>query len=200
MIELDRFTVSQRKTLFALAAAVFTGFVVVAFATTGPTSSRGDQARRSGAPASPPPAAGAASAVVEGRPNPAPPPVDVASMAAAKRVAGAFVAAYASYRPDDDAARKAAQLRPLVTPDLAAKLAGGSSGAAQRQRLAAAGETAVTTVEAVQVESLTPGGLELLVVARQDLTGAAGSRQRRPTYRVVVVQSGPGWLVAAVSA
>jgi hypothetical protein len=129
------------------------------------------------------------------------PPEIVAALPEARRVASAFATAYATWRSDESPDAATARLVRYATPGLAAKLkTPASGGTAARQTLTQEGEFATAVAEAVQTQSLSAGGITLLVLVRQQLHTAAGVETRRPSYAVRVVPgplgpTGGQWLV-----
>jgi hypothetical protein len=126
------------------------------------------------------------------------PPEIVAALPEARRVASAFAVAYASWRHNESPEAAAARIARVVTPDLAARLATpDSGGTAGQQMLRQQGEYATAVAEAVQTQELSPDGVTLVVVVRQDLHTRGGMQTRRPSYAVRLVRgpTGSGWLV-----
>lgn len=119
-------------------------------------------------------------------------------LAAARDVAAAFAAAYATYRFDDPPEAVAQRVGSYVTDDLLADLRRASGALAARRDIAAAREIAEGQVEAVITEDLSGGRVVLLVAVRQVITGTDGERLRRPVYRLTVLAGADGWRVAAV--
>lgn len=123
-----------------------------------------------------------------------------AELAQAEAVARAFLVAYGSYRYDEPEAALPERLRPYVSAELEARLAGASSGAAQRQQMAARQEVATASVERLSSLGLAPDGhLVLVAQVRQSLSSTQGQTTSSRYLELFMVRTPAGWRVAEVS-
>ncbi|MCW2944498.1 MAG: hypothetical protein JWR24_1215 [Actinoallomurus sp.] len=116
---------------------------------------------------------------------------------AAANVARSFIAAYGTYRFDEDPKTYVGRLQGMVTSDLASQLEQDSSAAgvlAQRQQ-----DKEVSTSDA-QLDSLRDMGkdqLIFLVTEKQHITKGGNTSDASRQYAVTVIRSGGGWVVFA---
>jgi hypothetical protein len=112
-------------------------------------------------------------------------------------VARRFVAAYGTYRYDEDPKAYLSRMQSLVTPDLAAQLQQGAAAPgelAQRQQ-----DQEVSTCDATLNSIRDMGKDQLIFVAtgNQHITKGGKTSDTGQQYAVTVTRSGGGWVVFA---
>jgi hypothetical protein len=155
-------------------------------ATVAPDEQQGDPATAPTAAEPPVPAQAAAQEPTE---------VDII---AAHQAAADFATAYATYSFDDPPAATVERVRDYVTVELAADLARSSGAAAGRKELAERRQRATGAASTVHTGDVGAGYVDVLVVARQEVTWQGGAETRWPSYLVRVVPTDDGWRVAGL--
>jgi hypothetical protein len=150
------------------------------------------------------PAAGVAAVQVTHAPLAAPTPSPTvgtvpADEAQAEAVATGFLAAFGSYRYDDDPGALRARLRPYDTDPLDARLAQGGGVGVLDQR-ATRQETATATVQQVMTTGLAPDGRLVLVAQVAQSVKSDGGASASTRYAEVYLRRTPaGWRVDDVA-
>ena len=122
-------------------------------------------------------------------------PFSPARLQAAAALAGRFTAAWDSWSWRQPPAAWLAALQPMAAASLEPALAQAAGTRGVLAQRAAARQTAVATVTALQVRDLTPGSVTVTVTATQVITGSSGTSRSSAGWAVTLTPDGSGWPV-----
>ncbi|MCW2901112.1 MAG: hypothetical protein JWO67_3377 [Streptosporangiaceae bacterium] len=126
-------------------------------------------------------------------------PATEAQLRSATALACRFVAAYGTYRFDEDPKTYLRRLTPMASPELAAELRRGAAtpGILEQRRADHEVGTALATVSAAR--SVQKSSLVYVITAAQRLDTISGTRTQTMQYAVTLTYTGKSWLVSGVT-
>ncbi|HEV7933198.1 MAG TPA: hypothetical protein VGP70_12945 [Actinomadura sp.] len=126
-------------------------------------------------------------------------PVTGAELRSATELACRFVAAYGTYRFDEDPKTYLRRLTPMASPDLAAELqrAAATPGIVEQRRADHEVATAQATVSAAR--SVQKTSLVYVITAAQRRDTIGGTRTETTQYAVTLTRTGRTWQVSGVT-
>ena len=122
-------------------------------------------------------------------------PFSPGRLQAAAALAGRFTADWDSWSWRQSPAAWLAALQPMAAASLEPALAQAAGDRGVLAQRAAARQTAVATVTALQVRDLIPGSVTVTVTAAQVITASNGTTRSSASWAVTLTPAGSGWSV-----